>query len=269
MILILSEENELSTNYVIDWLNYYQSSYIRVNQEDEIILSEFNLENSEIDLNLSSNDYSFNLSDISCVWYRRGFINLKFFLFGKNLKDNIKDRVRNEYSQFSSFLYELLFNKPSLNSFQHAVVDKLLVLNKAKQLDLKIPQTYLVRSKRKLQSILNSHDIISKGIFETIDCKFNGYQIRGLTQEISKDDLKRIPDNFELSMVQQKLSKKYEIRSFILDNNVYSMAIFSQTNSKTELDFRNYDDIKPNRTVPYNLPTEIEKKLVALEGLPI
>jgi D-alanine-D-alanine ligase-like ATP-grasp enzyme len=40
------------------------------------------------------------------------------------------------------------------------------------------------------------------------------------------------------------------------------MAIFSQANEKTRIDFRHYDREKPNRTVPYILPEAIEDKLL-------
>lgn len=36
------------------------------------------------------------------------------------------------------------------------------------------------------------------------------------------------------------------------------MAIFSQSNSKTCIDFRKYDAKLPNRYIPYKLPDEIE-----------
>lgn len=41
----------------------------------------------------------------------------------------------------------------------------------------------------------------------------------------------------------------------------YSMAIFSQNDNQTSVDFRNYNYNKPNRKVPFQLPMEIEKKL--------
>jgi hypothetical protein len=40
------------------------------------------------------------------------------------------------------------------------------------------------------------------------------------------------------------------------------MAIFSQNDKKTKIDFRNYNAIKPNRTVPFKLPIRIEEKIV-------
>ena len=40
------------------------------------------------------------------------------------------------------------------------------------------------------------------------------------------------------------------------------MAIFSQQNGKTKIDFRNYDNKMPNRNVPYNLSQNVELKLI-------
>lgn len=40
------------------------------------------------------------------------------------------------------------------------------------------------------------------------------------------------------------------------------MAIFSQNDNKTSVDFRNYNLKKPNRVVPYKLPSYIENKLL-------
>lgn len=42
------------------------------------------------------------------------------------------------------------------------------------------------------------------------------------------------------------------------------MAIMSQEDKKTSVDFRNYNMIKPNRRLPYKLPIEIEEKLCQL-----
>jgi hypothetical protein len=42
------------------------------------------------------------------------------------------------------------------------------------------------------------------------------------------------------------------------------MAIFSQRDSKTQVDFRKYNKKDPNRTVPYKLPISVEKKIVKL-----
>ena len=42
------------------------------------------------------------------------------------------------------------------------------------------------------------------------------------------------------------------------------MAIFSQKDNQTEIDFRRYNLKKPNRTVPYQIPLSLEKKIIKL-----
>lgn len=60
--------------------------------------------------------------------------------------------------------------------------------------------------------------------------------------------------NFFPSLVQNYIEKKYELRIFYLNGEFYSMAIFSQKDNQTIIDFRNYNKTKPNRTVPYKIP---------------
>jgi len=42
------------------------------------------------------------------------------------------------------------------------------------------------------------------------------------------------------------------------------MAIFSQNNPKTSIDFRHYDRELPNRSIPFKLPVDIKDKLIML-----
>ena len=66
------------------------------------------------------------------------------------------------------------------------------------------------------------------------------------------------------SLIMEKIEKKYEIRSFYLDGRFYSMAIFSQNNKQTEVDFRKYCADRPNKVEPFKLPCDIEEKLERL-----
>jgi glutathione synthase/RimK-type ligase-like ATP-grasp enzyme len=81
-----------------------------------------------------------------------------------------------------------------------------------------------------------------------------------MTERIKENEC----DSFSNSLVQKEVKKKFEIRSFFFNRTFYSSAIFSQENTKTTLDFRNYDYENPNRVVPYKLPEEIENKLLQL-----
>ena len=42
------------------------------------------------------------------------------------------------------------------------------------------------------------------------------------------------------------------------------MAILSQKDGQTKIDFRKYNNSKPNRVMPYKMPNEIETKIIKL-----
>src|SRR5262249_29782735 len=48
---------------------------------------------------------------------------------------------------------------------------------------------------------------------------------------------------------------------FFFQNEFYSMAIFSQYDEQTAVDFRHYNTRVPNRMVPYKLPAQICDRL--------
>jgi len=68
-------------------------------------------------------------------------------------------------------------------------------------------------------------------------------------------------ESFFPSLFQKNINKDFEIRTVYLEGNFYSMAIFSQANEKTKIDFRYYNTKQPNRVSAFNLPKEIECKL--------
>ncbi|WP_228444971.1 ATP-grasp domain-containing protein [Chryseobacterium indoltheticum] len=68
-------------------------------------------------------------------------------------------------------------------------------------------------------------------------------------------------DTLFISFFQEKIEKDFEIRTFYLNGKTWSMAIFSQNDEQTKVDFRKYNDDKPNRNVRYKLPKDIEEKV--------
>ncbi len=111
----------------------------------------------------------------------------------------------------------------------------------------------------------NNQDIISKSLFEVVQPEGvleEGFLIRGLTERIQHLD--DFPNAFFPTLFQKNIHKKYELRIFYLKGKCYSAAMFTQGNEKTVVDFRNYDDEKPTRIVPFQLPGELEEKLILL-----
>jgi glutathione synthase/RimK-type ligase-like ATP-grasp enzyme len=114
--------------------------------------------------------------------------------------------------------------------------------------------------------MLEAHgEMIVKPLSECIQVEEeDGRKFKMLTKTISRANLRYVPDVFFPSLVQEKVNKKFEIRTFYLDGACHAMAIFSQQNKNTREDFRNYDNARPNRTVPYKLPADIEHRLQQL-----
>lgn len=128
MVLIISEANDLSTSKVIEYLNSFKIKFIRINCGDKLVIKKGTISNEKIDFHFELNDsVTFNYSDISFYWHRRGFI--KTFFDFDIISDNfIKNYCKIEYEKFNEFLNFLFLKKPHLGSTELIGINKLSVL---------------------------------------------------------------------------------------------------------------------------------------------
>lgn len=236
MILILSIEQDLSTHNVIDWLDFYRTKW------EVIYFENFISVNSDI-LNLEK-----LFKSASVIWFRKWG--------SSSLLSHTQQIVLN-------YLYYCGKNAYWINSDKDKNINKIIQLDIAKSVGLKIPQTYILNTKEKLKEILiQKSSIIAKAlvpqdlIIENDECYVN------YTDRISIEEIDLIDDNFDYTIFQEEIEKEFEIRTFYLDGEFYSMAIFSQSDSQTQIDFRKYNIKKPNRTIPFKLPIDIKTKLL-------
>jgi ATP-GRASP peptide maturase of grasp-with-spasm system len=138
------------------------------------------------------------------------------------------------------------------------------VLLKARDFGIDIPDTYILSKKEKLLNFLERQPLITKPCHEVNTPFYHHIPFQNYTSSITNTLINNLEPEFFPTLVQESIDKLFEIRSFYLKGNFYSMAIFSQFSAKTQLDFRNYDFKKPNRTVPFKIPFKLEKKLKKL-----
>ncbi|MFP3599288.1 grasp-with-spasm system ATP-grasp peptide maturase [Chryseobacterium sp. SIMBA_029] len=206
---------------------------------------------------------------ITAVWCRR-FASLDYTDHYDNaIKDNFeffgfdsikfKEQLRAEFLTLISYINYRLKDKiwyPAASGN----LNKLIVLQEAAQAGLQIPKTFITN-----RSITDSakEGMITKSIHDAnfMNSK-NGYMMSMLTKEIDFDH-PDIPSEFFPSLVQNKIDKEYELRIFFIDEEFYPMAIFSQGQDETKLDFRIKTDT-PTRYVRYNLPEDIRTRLTIL-----
>jgi ATP-GRASP peptide maturase of grasp-with-spasm system len=252
MILIISEEADYSTSIVVDWLLHFNANWVRINGTDKISAS---FEGT--DVKISGKDINFKLSEVKSVWYRRGRLNLNY----KNLKDKEIEFLRQiEFNKITEYIYYKLTKIKNINIFFNADVNKLIVCEIAQDVGLNVPKSFLISEKKYLTNV--SLSSCTKSISGSTILNYDGFHSAGYTTKIS--DLCNVSDVFFPSYIQDYIEKKYEIRVFFLNNEFWSMAIFSQNDPTTDVDFRNYNREKPNRTIPFCLPIDIQEKIKML-----
>lgn len=247
MILIISQNNEITTTEVIKWLLKLGKSFIRVH-EDEI----FDIKINEKRIYIESPRNCFFIDEITSVWYRRG--GLKFNRL--HYKNEAIHLNMNEYQHWlEDYVIKVLESKKHINKQSNSDINKLIVLEKAQKAGLDIPPYFLAD---------NTNDVIlKKTIIKTIG---GNPRMEGILKDSSGMMYTTVIQQneneiFFITFFQEKIEKDFEIRSFYLNGKVWSIAIFSQNDDQTKVDFRKYNDEKPNRKVPYNLPKNIEQKI--------
>ncbi|WP_142687545.1 grasp-with-spasm system ATP-grasp peptide maturase [Chitinophaga polysaccharea] len=276
MILILSRgKSETTTEIVIDWIMRLGGNYIRVNGDD---ISEkdnpygINISNEFSKFNISGEgiDYDSLTSDnkINVVWYRKWIIPygaeyLKLIGDG-DLAAKVQFHLSGEANGASYGLYSQFLNAKWLdNPLIIRSLQKPIILKIANELGLNVPATLITNNIKELKGFLKLHSrIVTKCITDGIFLTVNGIDYGMYTKEITWLEIGELKtEYFYPSLFQELLDKMYELRIFYLNGKVYSMAIFSQNDPQTAIDFRKYNLRNPNRYVPYKLPEEIEQKL--------
>jgi hypothetical protein len=85
MILIFSEENDFSTDYVMEWLvDFYKQDVIRINNEANCNLIEKIEINSDF---IKFRNTNLNINEVNSTWFRRG--RLQQFMEVKNVQHQL------------------------------------------------------------------------------------------------------------------------------------------------------------------------------------
>ncbi len=252
MILIISENNDRTTTEVIRWLHLLGKKFIRIH-EDEL----FEIKVIRKKVFLESERSQFFLDDIDVVWYRRGGLNFKRLRYEN---DSINISLNETQHWLEDYVRKTLENKKHINKESNYHVNKLLVLEKAEKIGFDIPEYYLAENTDDV--ILNktiTKTITGNSILNDFEENYDGFMYTSIVEK--KED-----KDFFISFFQEKIEKDFEIRTFYLNGKCWSMAIFSQNDDQTRIDFRRYNKKKPNRNVRYNLSKVIEEKIHLLMG---
>jgi len=267
MILIFSEECERTTDEVVQWLILNGKKFLRINREDEVRI--LNVSPSKGIIEVEVNGRVFDLCQFSNIWYRRGSLAPNCVKVAISELGNQPHRVQqvgqflsNEWKILQHYMFFVLERKRgAIGSFSKSFINKPIVLSFAKECGLAIPETVITGNGSVLYDELKCKPLITKPISEAVTFRnADGSSSKMLTTSVQELSFDRDSEFFP-SLVQHRIEKWIELRIFFVKDTYYSMAIFSQNNAKTSIDFRNYDDERPNRMVPFLLPQLVQKRL--------
>lgn len=274
MICIFSSRKDYSTTEVIKWLNYFnENEIIRVNYDEQETLVEVKITENEVTFEIGIK--RFNISDITSVWYRKGEhwlcnkVNPIVFLNNQKFSDHITKLMNNERLKFSEFIHYTIENtKPCLGLSTKNDLNKFIVLDIAKRIGLMTPKYLITNKNTNAIDFLNrNQSVISKPLSDVIylfENEINNQGYFSYTEIVNEESLNKNKSKNVPSLLQEYIEKQFEVRTFYLDGEIYSMAILSQSNIDTKVDFRKYAKVKQNRNIPFKLPLEIDTKVKIL-----
>lgn len=269
MVLIISETLDLTTDRVIEWLlSFGYTNIIRINDGTPIYVKHISIGCSSNEIVLIANNKMFSVDDVEFFWYRRGLFkfDLEAMLDFELQKDNIgkvQNFHKNEWIPVRNYIIKKLEQKAYFGDFHRTFTNKLLNLEIAQKCGLTIPKTHISNYSEILrENIDKEKKYICKPLSEVLYLEDEKYEYSTYTTKIIKEDLDDDIRYCAPQLIQEYIEKWVELRVFILKNRVFSMAIFSQRNETTSVDFRNGEyDTRP-RVTTFTLPTDIENNLL-------
>lgn len=260
MILIQSKEDiENTTEQVIDWLDYYGQSWWRLNGED--LLQNGALRATLPFVSLQVAGITLPVTDVWVVWHRRGGkYKIDLPSSASPLHYELLAYLKAEGRAFREGLPSFFPSALHLDHPDAIGLNKLDVLHRASQVGLHVPQTLITNCRSEVIQFANEcgGSIIAKSLYETNEFTVGDDRYIINTQSI---DPEKLPASFYVTLFQEELQKDYELRVFCLEEQLYGMAIFSQLDEQTRVDFRNYNVQRPNRVVPYEVPEALGKQI--------
>lgn len=273
MVLIFSIKFDYSTTCVIKWLDHWGIKTVRINADDDIYKFEIISKNGIFFRNTLTDELVNLLEAEACWWRRTGITSKQLAQFPARESFTIEDvdvisliKGKNNYldeevKALAEYIFYSVYKNAKINLGKPVFnLNRLIVCDIAQKYGLQVPSykvithgAHLADSRQDFGRMVTK--AISNGIYRIIG-KHRFYTYTELLEESFFEETKNTP--LFPSMVTQLIEKKIEIRTFYIDGEFFSMAIFSQTSEQTMIDFRKYSN---NRTEPYRLPKDIETKL--------
>ena len=271
IILIITSKEDSHADLVIYKLNHrnLQDRVIRLNTEDLWSNTEITNNGSNFDVKIVDSQRSFNSQDVLSVWFRRPKdIEVSHLEEGSQafIKSQCNALLRGLY--FCTHDTAMWVNPlPSL----HRARIKLQQLQLAKKLGMKIPKTLVTNNPQEVLKFFEKNPKVCTKSLDEPNFEIDGHIFPVYTRLI---DFNEIKDNIEgikicPTLFQEYIEKTYELRINVIGDRIFALAMCSQDNELSQIDFRGLSPANMKQQlveIPDILKKQI-KKFVKHQGL--
>jgi hypothetical protein len=267
MLLIITNQEDIHPNPVIDHLSQLKVPFFRLNTEN--LFSHYNVyyqisnEKNEFRIQTKDDLHSITSQQISAVWERRPCKPMSTFdpIDNEQLENLLKEEGDGFLKYLRIALHKLPWIGHTVNEYKAG--SKLLQKIVATQVGFNIPQTIFSNQLSDVEKF-KTEEIAVKPI------RAFGYEISDqenlifYTSLTDKKKLKNLGDkNFRnnINFLESYIDKKYEVRTTVIENEHFSAIIESQQfdSDKGKIDWRQgYEHGMTFKT--FNIPQSIYQK---------
>ena len=254
LIVLSTVQSDQSTSAVIDWLGNHE--VLRINNDDVP---------ASIQAHWLPLDYQKVFPDIKSIWFRKGHYSTVTL---NAAHPEMEAFATEELYALSRAFYSDNQKTRALGTTEYVPFSKLSLLLIFKQFNLNIPETLVTSKKEELIEFRKrNNDVIIKPLSEGVRFKVGDQYYKTFTERLTKDLFEALEPTFFPTLFQKRIEKKFEIRSFYLNEEIFSMAILNPSIPITDVDSRIHSRNNKVRRVPYKLPTEIENRMKSVMKL--
>lgn len=272
-IFIITNKLDPHADAVINHLKLANAKFIRFNTEDFPQKITFSLKTTKLPIDgviQLPTGYKVILSEIKACWYRRPSPPVLS-------KDLITPQAQQFALEESNALLQGLWAYLSSCFWINypfkirQAESKLQNLKIAAEVGFLIPRTLMTNDTQEVKDFFGEcggdiiNKVLGKGEVEYLKDYYFIY-----THKVSEKDLERVSSvRYAPALFQEYLSKSIEIRTTVVDKEIFSCEVHSQDSKKTRDDWRHYD-LENVKHAVHQLPHEISRlclKMIERLGL--
>lgn len=251
----------MSTGQVVNWINAQGKRIILVTDEVELIIHKLIISNIQNSI-ISINGENIRLGEISSIWFRKGGIKLKFHEeCYRTIEPKMFQHITDEWKTVETLIlnYFSTLNRIGDNNLSEA--NKLLMLQKAIDVGLEIPASYVLSDKGELLALFEKHtSLIIKPLSNLFGYLSEDKFLIHYTTPLFKSDCEQFPEKFFPILIQEQLDRLFEARITAVNGRLFPTAILPYQYGVSDIRKLSKDD---KRYLPLKLPLDIADRITA------